>query len=295
MRLPRFAAISLLTAAVATSAWSWGDIGHEAVVLVALKHCNPATLVKIHAILDAQHLAYKDPVLLATWPDHKRMTVEDHPDWHYADYGFSTVATIPAVTPKPENAEWELNRLVASIPSATGDDAGRQMAWLFHLVGDVHQPLHASSESNDKLRDGDHGGNLIQVRADSLDKKGKKHHSLQKLHHLWDDIFDINTPNVTPQSVADEADKGAAIAVTIPSTPTGVKAMIHGWLMESSKLAKDIAYRQDGPASAFLAGHTDLPPAYESKARIIALKRIKAAGYRLAALMDRLYGKKPKR
>ncbi len=288
MRLPRFLASALL-ALTGQTAWSWGDGGHEAVAILALRHCKPATLAKIHAILDAQKLAYKDPVLLATWPDHKRMTAEDHPDWHYADYGFSTVTTIPAVTPKAENAEWELNRLFASIPTATGDDAGRQMAWLFHLVGDVHQPLHASSESNAKLKDGDHGGNLILVRADSIDKKGKKHHSLQKLHHLWDDIFAIDTPNVTPQSVADEADSGPSIPVTIPSTPAAVKTMLHGWLMESSKLAKDYAYRQNGPGTPFLVDRTDLPPTYEAKARVLALKRIKTAGYRLAAVLDRLY------
>src|SRR4029450_371927 len=36
------------------------------------------------------------------------------------------------------------------------------LAWLFHLVGDIHQPLHSTALFSQKLfPDGDRGGNLI--------------------------------------------------------------------------------------------------------------------------------------
>lgn len=288
MRLRFLLAVVSLTVLVA-SAWPWGDLGHRAVVIVALRHCKPEIAAKIRSILQGQSLTYKDPVALATWPDHIRGTAEDRPQWHYADYGFSITEGIPPVMPEHPNAEERLNILLGSIPDATGGDAGRQMAWLFHLIGDIHQPLHASSLSSAQFPEGDRGGNSIQVRADSIDRDGGSHHSLQKLHHLWDATFDINTPNVTPESVADEADAKGPINVHIPSSAAAREAMLHTWLMESSKLAKEYAYPSDGPGSEWLKHREDLPPNYQMHTREIAVRRIRTAGYRLAALLDVLY------
>jgi S1/P1 Nuclease len=39
------------------------------------------------------------------------------------------------------------------------------LAWLFHLVGDVHQPLHTAQLFTAEYPNGDRGGNEICVRA----------------------------------------------------------------------------------------------------------------------------------
>ena len=39
------------------------------------------------------------------------------------------------------------------------------LAWLFHLVGDVHQPLHAAQLFTTEYPQGDRGGNEICVRV----------------------------------------------------------------------------------------------------------------------------------
>ena len=52
------------------------------------------------------------------------------------------------------------------------------LCWYFHLIGDLHQPLHAASLYTPKLfPSGDKGGNEI--------KFGTK----MNLHHFWDDAM----------------------------------------------------------------------------------------------------------
>lgn len=278
-----------LTLVIPAAGWGWSDFGHEAVMIVAFRHCKPETKKKIQDILDHQSLVFKDPVQLATWADKIRDNpAETHPTWHYADYGFSISQGIPAVKPEADNAEIELTRLIESIPKATGEEAAREMAWLFHLVGDIHQPLHASSLSSRQLPRGDKGGNDFMVIADTLDHGNPQHASI-RLHTYWDRIFDINQRGVTPESIANEADQGDDERESVPTTPEARKEMIHDWMIESSKLAQAEVYRKDGPSSPYLEQNGELPDTYLKRERKLALKRIKAAGYRMAALLDYLY------
>ena len=40
---------------------------------------------------------------------------------------------------------FEVNRAHVKNPATSPTERGIALAWLFHLVGDAHQPLHASS------------------------------------------------------------------------------------------------------------------------------------------------------
>lgn len=51
------------------------------------------------------------------------------------------------------------------------------MRYLVHVVGDVHQPLHASSLFNDRFPKGDQGGNLFLIKLDE---------NIDELHKLFD-------------------------------------------------------------------------------------------------------------
>ncbi len=58
-----------------------------------------------------------------------------------------------------------------SNPHTSTDERRLALQFLLHLVGDVHQPLHASD-------DADEGGNLKRVSARGL--------HAASLHHYWD-------------------------------------------------------------------------------------------------------------
>jgi hypothetical protein len=62
------------------------------------------------------------------------------------------------------------------------------MRYLVHVIGDVHQPLHASALYNDGLFvNGDEGGNLFKIQF-------KDH--IDNLHKLWDSGIDRLNNNI---------------------------------------------------------------------------------------------------
>jgi len=92
--------------------------------------------------------------------------------------------------PEPVNiltAMAENQRIVAD-----DNDAERKaiaLAWLFHLVGDIHQPLHTAQIFTVDYPQGDRGGNEICVRVTQAGQP-------MDLHRFWDGVITSNS-NVT--------------------------------------------------------------------------------------------------
>jgi S1/P1 nuclease len=152
-----------------------------------------------------------------------------------------------------------------------------------HLVGDVHQPLHAVTfYSKQRFPNGDKGGNDILV-------KGKR-----SLHSTWDAFLGTSeSVRYLETKVADylkdpeleQAADGAARSLSVDD-----------WVDESHELAVDFAY---DAAIVAAAGEieasgsrakpsTELPPSYFSEGKQHARRRAVQAGYRLAALLQKL-------
>ena len=71
---------------------------------------------------------------------------------------------------------------------------------LIHYVGDIHQPLHASTRVNKEFPQGDRGGNDFAL---------KNHYGVKELHAVYDDIFWSNYGHqVTPFSEDDWNEQG---------------------------------------------------------------------------------------
>jgi S1/P1 Nuclease len=56
------------------------------------------------------------------------------------------------------------------------------LAWLFHLVGDIHQPLHTAQLFTVEYPEGDRGGNDICVRVTQAGQP-------MDLHRFWDGVI----------------------------------------------------------------------------------------------------------
>jgi S1/P1 Nuclease len=56
------------------------------------------------------------------------------------------------------------------------------LAWLFHLMGDTHQPLHTAQLFTADYPKGDRGGNEICVRVTQAGQ-------LMDLHRFWDGMI----------------------------------------------------------------------------------------------------------
>src|SRR5262249_15446480 len=63
-----------------------------------------------------------------------------------------------------------------------GDGKAIALAWLFHLVGDIHQPLHTVQLFTVDYPQGDRGGNEICVRVTQTGQP-------IDLHRFWDSVM----------------------------------------------------------------------------------------------------------
>jgi hypothetical protein len=126
-------------------------------------------------------------MLAARWSDDIRRNKRyNRSQWHYINLGYKPDDEIDTIALKKPDSE---NILVAfsdnlNILKSNASDTEKAIAlcWMFHLVGDVHQPLHTTALFNQQFPDGDRGGNdfYIQVREDK---------STISLHKFWDNII----------------------------------------------------------------------------------------------------------
>lgn len=154
--------------AAAPAARAWGPTGHRIVGAVAETHLSPATAETARAILRGVGLPQ-----IATWPDE----IRSDPSWSCsAPFHFTTIrpgAPYPHATVAEGDAAQALVYYTDRLRDAATEPAERRIALAFvtHLVGDLHQPLHNGLGC-------DRGGNMIDV-----DWFGAR----MSLHEVWDE------------------------------------------------------------------------------------------------------------
>ena len=190
-----------------------------------------------------------------------------HRYWHYIDLPFSTDGT-PLIQSKAPNAETQITffRSTLSSPMASDELKSYDLVWLLHLVGDVHQPLHATSRFSAASPEGDRGGNEVLLC---------RRPCRNELHAFWDGALGTGTSITAAMTAArriPEADEGA-----------GSNQDVHAWIEESFETAKTSVYRSPvGPGN----GPYTLTAKYKTSAKRIASERAALAGARLARLLN---------
>lgn len=144
------------------------------------------------------------------------------------------------------------------------------LAWLLHLVGDLHQPLHATLRFNRDETGGDAGGNTVKISC-ALSCNGAS-----ELHAFWDNL--LGKTNAAP---------GEAIQAARDLSPADAQQALQtnesDWIKESFDLAKKSVYvspveNGDGPFA--------LTGSYQENSLDIAKRQIALAGARLANLLN---------
>src|SRR5262249_19335430 len=148
-------------------------------------------------------------------------------------------------------------KLVLEDCSKPKSDRVDALRFLVHLVGDVHQPLHASDNS-------DLGGNYVAVTFFGSDTN---------LHKLWDTGIILHTVYAWGSYATRLEDKWFPTHDT-NGADGGTPA---DWANESHKYAQDVAY--DLPV-----GHS-LSDSYYKKALDVVDRQLAVGGLRLARLL----------
>jgi S1/P1 Nuclease len=288
----------LATFTFCTPVLAWNKAGHMvsgAIAYTELQQNAPESLPRVIALLK-KHPYYLSKwkteiatvpdsdrnlylfMLAGRWADDARTTPDDRPTWHYVNLPFklgSTTATIPASPTGEENILTALqqNRTLLDTPGTTPKKA-IALTWIFHLTGDIHQPLHSTKAVSIQfpLPEGDRGGTRFYIRA-TADSK-----STISLHKYWDDLIlgSERFQSVRNQAIAlrQNADYQRG------RLPELAEASFEKWgTVESYKLAPQVyknlqsGTKTDGKA---------LPDGYVDTAKGIAERRVTLAGYRLA-------------
>jgi hypothetical protein len=228
--------------------------------------------------------------------DTRACTRFNRADWHYINYfweGISgaTGADRPRertdLTPPASNVVAQLPLLRAFTACGTAQcgttpaDRAITLAWILHLVGDMHQPLHTNARitSQPNEQKGDQGGNLFVLQAGP---------PVLRLHGYWDSIVDRSVPRLDEESQSAYVGRVAA-SVTRKHTRAAALARLRpgdfdAWAREGFETAKMSVY----PATLTRG---ELPgEEYRVQAFRIAEQAIALAGYRLGDLLNRMLG-----
>ena len=222
-------------------------------------------------------------MMAGRWADDIRGTSYDRPTWHYLGLAYKppgqpdwltepVPATVNAVTAFEQNRQ-----LVRTAPDP--DAKAVALCWLFHLTGDIHQPLHAGGLVTRDWPVGDRGGNSAKVRATAGGKPFN-------LHFYWDGLI-TNTDDVRGcRNIATELRLRPAFARHKLPELTATDRFDDWARLESWPLAKTVVYRNGTlPVGLTDADAPVLPADYAAEAKEVGERRAVVAGYRLAAVV----------
>ncbi|MDZ7343175.1 MAG: S1/P1 nuclease, partial [candidate division KSB1 bacterium] len=150
------------------------------------------------------------------------------------------------------------------------------LAWVLHLVGDIHQPLHCSARVTPTEPEGDRGGNLFKLDSNYT------------LHGYWDNLVSLTYVRNADESEQDYIERiSRAIMARYPLA--ALTARLHmgdfeAWAKEGYQISKTKVYpatlqREKAPSEN-----------YRQEAYRLAEAAIALAGYRMAKMLEQLFG-----
>ncbi|HET7228858.1 MAG TPA: S1/P1 nuclease [Longimicrobium sp.] len=309
MKLFRVAAAALVAVGMMSRpAYAWDELGHRVVARIAWDRMTPQARANAVRLLMAAPrntgLGALMPaggsedergrelfVMAAVWPDIIRGRTHvgnayAHGDWHYVNFFWEQKTPGGPAIDRPDKGTdgHLLDQLPAqarTVGDAQASDSARAvaLAWVLHLVGDAHQPLHNSARITPQDTAGDRGGNLFLLAG---------LYPRNNLHAWWDSLVGFSEPWT---GIGDEAAYVGSVASRIEGrfTPAWAGGRLkpgdfRAWSQEGVAVARQSAY------PAWLVRGQPAPARYQGVSWAAAQPRLALAGYRLADVLNRALG-----
>lgn len=269
----------------------WGDTGHMTVALIAYENLDSHEK-KNRANELAALIRFRDEnveksyefVTSACWMDDIRDAPMFEPlkDWHFITQRYIINNAVTDADPPPVNAAsiiyWVGNKLNDDDESDL--KKAYYLAELNHLVGDIHQPLHCVTRYTPNRRVGDRGGNYFTL-DDTAPRKN--------LHSYWDAAGGLFGFGDVRRPLKDSDRKKLETYANKLMNAYPKSAMLseindlkpNNWAKEGFNLAKIHVYQ--GISEDEIPGTP-----YQTNAQKVSGRRIALAGYRLAAILNRV-------
>jgi hypothetical protein len=288
---------------------AWGCKGHQTVALIAEKQLTPEARKLVETLLSENPV---DPQLkrycgnatrdlmadASTWPDDVRNTLKNGP-WHYINIPRGAAhAPLAQFCGSNGCITQAISDQLAILKDKNADPRLRADAlrYLIHFVGDLHMPLHASTNN-------DEGGNCTPVRYFRRHPQEQNGAYAPNLHAIWDtaiverDMEGAEPPeyaHLLTQTLSADFAKWQAAGVHVED-----------WTWESHELAESKAYGELTPkvpveVPAMVHSCTDADNIGERMMRLnlvagekyqetgapVVERRIAQAGVRLAMILN---------
>lgn len=201
MKLLPLAATLLFALSASSTAHAWGAEGHRLIADLADVQLTAVARAEVARLLAAEPGATMASV--STWADEIRS--RETASWHYVNPPRGSCSYDRVRDCEDGHCAVDaLDKQIAVLKSKSADgERLRALKWVIHLVGDIHQPLHAGFKV-------DKGGNLYQVQAYG---RGTN------LHALWDGILIRKRPGGLDALRASATTAGIATPLPPQSPP----------------------------------------------------------------------------
>jgi len=296
--------------ACAPAAEAWGCRGHETVAALAEKHLTPQAKEALFALLTANPIDPQlkrycgqrglDPFVDAsTWADDERGRDPSTAPWHFIDIPLGvTQGSAQRFCGAGGCVTQAIADQLAILKdkNAAGVKRAAALRFIIHFVGDLHQPLHGSTNS-------DRGGNCVPVKYFTRNPHSRNNSYTQNLHHVWDtEIPESQMQGADPAEFADTLD--AAFEGSFAAWQQG-GMQLDAWAWESHDHAVETAYGAFGKVIAvepdvpvntcaddnnigqrMLHKHLVIGAIYRDQAASVVEERLAQAGIRLAMILN---------
>lgn len=248
--MKKIAALLLLLSSI--SAFAWGRKGHTMVAQIAYSYLDEATKNNINSYLDGMTLEEASNWMDDIKSDKKTAFMKP---FHYANFPKGT----KAADHDGSNIVRVLNTAILDLSNKKNlsrEEIRTNLLFLFHLVGDLHQPLHVGYGS-------DKGGNTVQL---SYKTRGTN------LHSFWDSGI-ISDQNISLSDCINAKSYSLEELIEIK------KLDVVAWSEESRSLLPQV-YDYKNPK---------ISEKYVVESATLIENQIQKAGIRLASLLNMFF------
>ncbi len=299
----------LLSFTINLSLKAWWDPGHLVTAMIAYENLTPEAKKQVDALtkqLQRDYPYVNHFITTGPWPDDlKAEGVRTFDTWHYTNIPLNTNRLALADAPVIDII-WAINQMdkVLGTKTAKPVDKARHLAFLVHLVGDIHQPLHSTSVHDNERPGGNIGGNAFRLKGE-----------WRNLHALWDDgcgylteLNDINPYGKDKKALSKKEIKrikkfSKKLMEDFPKShfengPYNTRQLDPDfWALESHKYAVEYGYRgtnevKDDGYKKWIRPNSEPSELYLKNGQEVVKERLALAGYRLAEMLNATFGKK---
>ena len=267
--------------------FAWGANGHRIVAQICYDNLSADVQSRINKLLGDDYLTQ-----VATWPDY----IRSEPKWDFTQpWHYVTIDTDKTVREVMEAAakndtidnvieaiqfmalvlnennieeRYHFQKLMDDhgVTPLNGSIDATALAFLVHFIGDIHQPMHVGKGK-------DLGGNLVPVQFFS---------EKMNLHSVWDEGI-----------IEKEQLSFTEFAAFVNKHKIGIKEECENddivkWTTESVTARENI-YNTLKVRVDSITGLPDLKYIYQHDNQPVIEKRLAAAGFRAAALLNAIY------